>query len=156
MRVFAQALDLVDDPARIEEYIRHHTSVWPEVTDGLRAIGIRGMRIWRGGTRLFMLVETDDDFDPARYQSYASNPRTQEWDALMRTFQRRTPFAREGEWWSPLEEIFGSRRGDGCRREAGQQEPQRRARDSCGWSALHPGGQGCMRHAGGLQKPATF
>ena len=78
MRVFAQALDLVDDPARIEEYIRHHTSVWPEVTDGLRAIGIRGMRIWRGGTRLFMLVETDDDFDPARYQSYASNPRTRE------------------------------------------------------------------------------
>lgn len=106
MRVFAQALDLVDDPARIEEYIRHHQAVWPEVTDGLRAIGIHGMRIWRGGTRLFMLVETDDDFDPARYQDYASNLRTQEWDALMRSFQRPTPFARPGEWWSPLEEIF--------------------------------------------------
>ena len=106
MRVFAQAIDLVDDPVRIDEYLRHHRAVWPEVTAGLRAIGIRGMRIWRGGTRLFMLVETDDDFDPARYQSYASNPRTREWDELMRTFQRPTPFAKPGEWWAPLEEVF--------------------------------------------------
>jgi len=106
MRVFAQALDLVDDPARVDEYLRHHRAVWPEVTEGLRAIGVRGMRIWRGGTRLFMLVETDDGFDPARYQDYARDPRAQEWDALMRGFQRPAPFAREGEWWSPLEEVF--------------------------------------------------
>jgi L-rhamnose mutarotase len=106
MRAFAQAIDLTDDPARIDEYLRHHRSVWPEVTGGLRAIGIRGMRIWRGGTRLFMVVETDDDFDPARYQGYAANPRTQEWDALMRTFQRPAPFAKPGEWWAQLEEVF--------------------------------------------------
>ncbi len=106
MRVFAQALDLVDDPARVDEYLRHHRAVWPEVTEGLRAIGVRGMRIWRGGTRLFMLVETDDGFDPARYQDYARDPRAQEWDALMRGFQRPAPFAKDGEWWSPLEEVF--------------------------------------------------
>lgn len=106
MRAFAQAIDLTDDPARIDEYLRHHRAVWPEVTGGLRAIGIRGMRIWRGGTRLFMVVETDDDFDPARYQGYAANPRTQEWDALMRTFQRPAPFAKPGEWWAQLEEVF--------------------------------------------------
>jgi len=106
MRVFAQAIDLADDPARIDEYLRHHRAVWPEVTDGLRAIGIRGMRIWRGGTRLFMVVETDDDFDPARYQDYAADPRTGEWDALMRTFQRPAPFAKPGEWWAQLEEVF--------------------------------------------------
>jgi L-rhamnose mutarotase len=106
MRVFAQAIDLVDDPTRIDEYLRHHRAVWPEVTEGLRRIGIRGMRIWRGGTRLFMVIETDDDFDPARYQEYARDPRTQEWDALMRTFQKPAPSARAGEWWTQLDEIF--------------------------------------------------
>jgi len=106
MRTYAQALDLRDDPAGIEEYLRHHRAVWPEVTEGLRRIGIRGMRIWRGGTRLFMLIETDDDFDPARYQSYAADPRTQEWDALMRTYQQAAPFAKPGEWWAPMEQIF--------------------------------------------------
>ena len=53
-----------------------------------------------------MLVETDDGFEPARYQDYARDPRAREWDALMRTFQRPAPFAKEGEWWSPLEEVF--------------------------------------------------
>ena len=107
MKLFAQAIDLTDDPARIDEYLRHHRAVWPEVTDGLRAIGIRSMRIFRGGTRLFMLIETDDGFDPARdYQTYARDPRTRAWDELMRTFQQPAPFARAGEWWTPLEEIF--------------------------------------------------
>ena len=107
MKLFAQAIDLKDDPERIDEYVCHHRAVWPEVTDGLRAIGIRSMRIFRGGTRLFMLIETDDGFDPARdYQTYARDPRTRAWDELMRTFQQPAPFARAGEWWTPLEEIF--------------------------------------------------
>jgi L-rhamnose mutarotase len=106
MRVFAKALDLDDDPARIAEYTARHRAVWPEVTEGLRRIGIRSMRIFRGGNRLFMTIETDDDFDPARYQDYASDPRTREWDALMRGFQRPAPFARPGEWWTDLEEVF--------------------------------------------------
>jgi L-rhamnose mutarotase len=106
MRVFVQALDLVDDPGRIDEYLRHHRAVWPEVTEGLRAIGIRGMRMYRGGTRVVMVVETDDDFDPARYQDYARDPKTREWDEFMRTFQKPAPFARPGEWWAAMEEIF--------------------------------------------------
>jgi L-rhamnose mutarotase len=106
MRAFAQAIDLYDDPERIDAYLRHHREIWPEVVEGLLRIGIRGMRIWRGGTRLFMLVETDDDFDPARYQDYAKDPRTAEWDALMRSFQTPAPFAKSGEWWARMEEIF--------------------------------------------------
>lgn len=105
--MYAQSLDLKDDPAGIEEYLRHHQAVWPEVTEGLRAIGIRSMRLFRGGTRLFVVVEANDDFDPARdYQRYASSPRTVEWDLLMRRFQQPAPYAKDGEWWTALEAIF--------------------------------------------------
>ena len=106
MRVFAQALDLKDDPALIAEYVALHREVWPEVTQSLRKIGITSMRIYRGGTRLFMVIEADDEFDVARYQAYAQEPRTGAWDALTRRFQQPTPFAQPGEWRSPLEEIF--------------------------------------------------
>ena len=107
MRVFAQTLDLKDDPAAIDTYLCHHRAVWPEVIEGLRAIGIRNMRMYRGGTRLFMVVEAEDSFDPSRdYQTYAANPRTRAWDALMRTFQQPAPCARDGEWWASMDEIF--------------------------------------------------
>ena len=109
MKTFAQALDLVDDPRKIAEYIEYHANPWPEVVAGLRRIGIRNMRIWRSGARLFMVYEAPDDFDPARdYQSYTNDPRCREWDELMRTYQKPIPgaAAREGEWWSEMELVF--------------------------------------------------
>ncbi len=107
MPVFAQALDLRDDPSLIEAYRRHHRAVWPEVLAALRAIGIRQMRIWLVGTRLFMTYEAPEGFDPSRdFQRYAQDPRCREWDEWMRTFQRRLAEAREGEWWTPMEQVF--------------------------------------------------
>lgn len=43
-RRFCQALDLVDSPALIEEYQRHHQRIWPEIAEHLREHGIL---IWR-------------------------------------------------------------------------------------------------------------
>ena len=107
MPVFAQALDLRDDPSLIEAYRRHHRAVWPEVLDALRAIGVRHMRIWLVGTRLFMTYEAPEGFEPARdFQRYAENSRSREWDEWMRSFQRRLAEARDGEWWTPMELVF--------------------------------------------------
>ncbi len=107
MKCFAQALDLKDDPQLIREYDAHHRRVWPEVVAALRGIGIRRMKIFRLGSRLFMYAEADDAFDPQRdYQSYASNPKCREWDELMRRFQQPAPGGKPGEWWAAMQEVF--------------------------------------------------
>ncbi len=107
MKVFAQTLDLKDDPELIEEYKRQHRAVWPEVIEALRGIGIRSMRIYLQGHRLFMYFEAPDSFDPARdYQQYARNPKAAAWDEAMRKFQVRAPGAPEGVWWAPMECVF--------------------------------------------------
>lgn len=107
MPTFAQALDLKDDPRLIAEYVEHHRQVWPEVEAALRAIGIRGMRIYLAGNRLFMVFDAAEGFDPARdFQRFAATPRGREWDDLMRTYQQRLPGARAGEWWTPMELVY--------------------------------------------------
>ena len=108
MKAYAQALDLVDDEEKIAEYDRWHRSVWPEVVEALRGIGISRMRLYRTGTRLFMYFEAPDDFDPERdYQGYAEDPKCRKWDELMREYQRRIPSADEGgEWWTPMTLVF--------------------------------------------------
>ncbi len=107
MKCFAQALDLVDDPALIKAYVEHHRRVYPEVLAALRAIGISRMKIFLLGTRLFMYFEAPDSFDPARdYQGYAADPRCRAWDVLMRAFQKQAPGAKPGEWWAPMIEVF--------------------------------------------------
>ena len=68
MKVYAQALDLKNNEELINEYENHHRNVWPEVLEGLKSVGIIRMRIWRINNRLFMLIETSDDFDIEKFQ----------------------------------------------------------------------------------------
>lgn len=107
MPTFAQTLDLKDDPKLIAEYLRHHEAVWPEVVRALRDMGLSNMRIYRHGTRLFMVFDAAANFDPARdYQRYANDPACRKWDELMRQYQQPSPGAAPGEWWSSMNLVF--------------------------------------------------
>ncbi|HEX6351317.1 MAG TPA: L-rhamnose mutarotase [Candidatus Dormibacteraeota bacterium] len=107
MRAYGLTLLLHDDPRLISEYRRHHREVWPEVTARLREIGIRSMRIYLLGRRLFMCMEAEDGFDPARdFPRALENPRYRAWDELMRTMQERVPEAGPDEWWAAMELVF--------------------------------------------------
>lgn len=65
MKRYCQTLDLKEDEQLIKEYCYWHSPehIWPEIPEGIRAVGILNMEIYRLGTRLFMIVETPDDFD---------------------------------------------------------------------------------------------
>jgi L-rhamnose mutarotase len=94
-------LDLKDDPALIARYEAHHRAVWPEVERHLQAQGVVSMQIWRLGTRMCMLMETDDArFDAARMaKAQTEDPRIAEWEALMWKFQAPTPWTPAGSKW---------------------------------------------------------
>jgi len=102
------ALDLKDDPASIADYERHHRDVWPEVLAHLRRHGVRELEIFRLGTRLVMLMDTDDAvFDAAKMAAAErGSPRIAEWEALMWRFQQATPWTPEGAKWTPMQSIF--------------------------------------------------
>jgi L-rhamnose mutarotase len=101
-------LDLQDDPALIAQYEAHHRAVWADVQAHLREHGVTGMQIWRLGTRMCMIMETDDArFDAARMAlAEAANPRIAEWEALMARFQAPTPWTAPGRKWTDGALIF--------------------------------------------------
>ncbi|PZP48944.1 MAG: L-fucose mutarotase [Pseudopedobacter saltans] len=101
------ALDLQDDPDLIKEYEEYHQNIWPEIRQSIVGAGITDMEIYRTGNRLFMVMETSNDFDgEAKAKSDAENPKVQEWENLMWKFQKPLPWAKEGEKWLPLDRIF--------------------------------------------------
>ena len=107
MPVFAQCLDLVDDHELVREYVELHRQVPAAVESTLRSIGITSLRIHRLGTRLYMTIETREGFDPTRdYQRYAEHPEAAAWDARMRKYQKPSPGAKPGEWWSAMEPVY--------------------------------------------------
>lgn len=105
---YCLALDLQDDVDLIARYEEHHRRIWPEIAEHLHRHGVTGMQIYRLGTRMTMIMETDD----ARYDAVAmaratqEDPRVQEWENLMWQFQAPTPWTPQGQKWTPMVQIF--------------------------------------------------
>jgi L-rhamnose mutarotase len=101
-------LDLKDDPALIAEYEAQHRAVWPEVQAHLARHGVLGMQIYRLGTRMAMVMSTDDAvYDPERMRIAAeTDPAIQRWEALMWGFQAPTPWTPAGQKWAAAALIF--------------------------------------------------
>ena len=100
---------MVDDPALIAEYEHWHKSEnsWPEIRKSILDAGITQMEIYRIGNRLFMIMETDDSYDAERKNNMDNlNPKVQEWESLMWKFQQPLPWAKEGEKWIKMDNIF--------------------------------------------------
>jgi L-rhamnose mutarotase len=106
-RRYCLTLDLKDDPTLIAEYKRYHQKIWPEITRSIKDAGIEDLEIYLLGTRMFMVLEVNEDFSfDAKASADRLNPRVQEWEKLMWTFQKPLPEAKPGEKWLPMERIF--------------------------------------------------
>jgi L-rhamnose mutarotase len=65
------------------------------------------MEIYRTGNRMFMIMETRDDFSFERKSiSDAGNPKVQEWETLMWKYQQALPHTNPGEKWKLMDLIF--------------------------------------------------
>lgn len=104
---YCLALDLKDEESLVSEYEQWHRNVWPEILDSIKQSGIEQLEIYRVGNRLFMIMETGNNFSfDAKAATDAANPKVQEWETLMWKFQQPLPFAKPGEKWVLMNKIF--------------------------------------------------
>ena len=109
MKKFCLALDLADESELIKEYESWHKpeNVWPEIKESITSSGIVNMEIYRTGNRLFMIMETNDSFSFEQKSSMdALNEKVQRWEQLMWKFQKPLPWAKPGEKWILMDQIF--------------------------------------------------
>lgn len=104
---YCLTLDLKDDPKLIVEYKRYHEQIWPEIAKSIKDSGIENMEIYQLGTRLFMVMEVNENFSfEAKAKADQQNPKVQEWEKLMWKFQKPLPGAKPGEKWMLMDRIF--------------------------------------------------
>jgi L-rhamnose mutarotase len=106
-RRYCLTLDLKDEPQLIAEYKHYHEKIWPEITLSIKDAGIEDMEIYLLGTRMFMVMEVNEQFSfEAKALADRKNPRVREWEELMWKFQEALPGATPGEKWLLMEKIF--------------------------------------------------
>ena len=109
MKRYCFALDLVDDPILIGEYEVWHKqeNCWPQIKKSLLDAGIDQLEIYRTGNRLFMIMETMDSFSfTSKEKMDSNNKKVQEWEKLMWKYQVALPWAKPGEKWILMQNIF--------------------------------------------------
>ena len=104
---YCLTLDLIDDPQLVHEYEAYHQHVWPEIKASIKEAGVTNMEIYRFHNRLFMIMETDNNFSFERKEKMDNeNPKVQEWENLMWRYQQELPNSRPGEKWKIMNKIF--------------------------------------------------
>lgn len=106
---YVQVLSLKSDPELIRTYKQWHTKghIFPEVVDGLRAVGVEEMEIYIADNRLVMIVEAGDDFCwEEAFDTLSTLPRQKEWETLMDGFQECVPGRPSSEKWKMTERFF--------------------------------------------------
>jgi L-rhamnose mutarotase len=102
-------MELCNDPILIEAYKEAHAkgAAWPEITQGMKDVGIIDMEIYLIGTKLFMIMDTVDDFDHDKAMTeLATKPRQSEWEAHMSQFQDSSAEATADQKWQLMERIY--------------------------------------------------
>ncbi|MCE4565258.1 L-rhamnose mutarotase [Maribellus sp. CM-23] len=106
---YCKTLQLENDPQSMEAYRKVHApgAVWPEITQGMREVGIIDMEIYLHENTLFMIMETVVDFDhETAMTELASKPRQTEWEAYVSQFQKASGSASADDKWNVMEKIY--------------------------------------------------
>jgi L-rhamnose mutarotase len=106
---YCKTLQLEDNKHLIEAYKKVHApgAAWPEITQGMKEVGIIDMEIYIFGTQLFMIMDTVADFDhDAAMKELALKPRQTEWEAHVSRFQKTSEEATADEKWQVMERIY--------------------------------------------------
>lgn len=107
MKKYCLTLGLKEDPVLQQEYEDLHRRVWPEIIESIRESGIVNMEIYKAGNRLFMMMETTDTFSFEQKAAMdAANAKVCEWETLMWKYQEKVPWAKPGEKWVLMDQIF--------------------------------------------------
>ncbi len=93
-------------PEMLEEYKRLHANAWEGVLKKIHECNMRNYSIYYAGGFLFSYFEyVGDDYD-ADMASMAADPITQEWWKHTDACQEIVEWAKPGEKWSEMEEVF--------------------------------------------------
>jgi len=109
MKRYCFALDLKDDEKLIAEYESWHRAEngWPEIKKSIVDAHVTNMEIYRTGNRLMMIMEVDDFFSLTdKAMMDIDNPKVREWEQLMDKFQQPLPWAKDGEKWVLMHQIY--------------------------------------------------
>lgn len=99
------------DPDKVDEYVRLHREVWPEIQAMIEECNIRNYSIFMrrlpdGHDYLFSYWEYCGIDFSADMAKMAADPATQKWWDVCKPCHVPLADRQEGEWWASMKEVY--------------------------------------------------
>ena len=104
MQRFAAIIEI--KPEKQAEYEALHANPWPEIIATLTKHHVKNYSIFIKDNLLFSYLEYHGNNYEQDMAELAKDPKTQQWWELTDPCQQPVVNAKEGEWWSPMREVF--------------------------------------------------
>ncbi|WP_223151283.1 L-rhamnose mutarotase [Chitinophaga varians] len=94
-------VNIVPQEDKLQEYLRYHQHIWPEVEAGFKKAGYQQITLYRYKYLLVMkiVVPVGADLQQMGKTAEAYSPRCAEWNRLMGGYQVGVPGTAQGETW---------------------------------------------------------
>ena len=107
MKRYCQTLELINDSCLLRKFEEECQKIEPEVVNGIKQAGILNLQIFRYENRLFMIIDTPDDFEWEKNMArLALLPRQKEAKANVTRYQKINPRTNSTENWERINKIF--------------------------------------------------
>ncbi|MCK4922581.1 MAG: L-rhamnose mutarotase [Bacteroidales bacterium] len=106
---FCKTLTLKNNPELISKYKDVHAAgkAWLEITQGMKDVGIIDMEIYIYGNQLFMIMDTEVEFNHEEAMTeLATKPRQAEWEKHVSEFQNTDSDATADSKWQLMDRIY--------------------------------------------------
>ncbi len=88
------------------KHVHKPDQVWPEIINNMKTIGVKDMELYLDGYQVFLLMDTNLDFDMEKDGERWSNlPREKEWQNYVARFQKVDPKSKATEKWKLMKLI---------------------------------------------------
>ncbi len=102
------AVSISPETGKLEEYLRYHDNIWPEVEAGFKKAGYNEIKLFRYHHLIVMTIKVPKgaNLDEMSRSAESGNPRCAEWNRLMDTYQIGVPGTSSGEKWVKMDEFY--------------------------------------------------
>jgi L-rhamnose mutarotase len=101
-------VNLRDDKQKLQEYLKYHEHVWPEVEAGFKKAGYKKIVLYRYVNLLVMTITVPENSDLNAMGKLAESysPRCSEWNKLMSNYQTGVPGTKPGQTWVKAQPFY--------------------------------------------------
>lgn len=107
MQRLVQIIKIKDEPGAIQAYRHAHDNIWPQIKEGIKAVGIQSMDLYLHSNTVVMIVEAPDHIEwESAFEELSHLPDQQEWEDFVAQWQDCAPGSTSAGKWQKMEKIF--------------------------------------------------